>query len=105
MPEHGTEPEHVAEENWFVRLSRYADAVEEAITSGRVRIEPETRRNEVLTFARSGLADFSVSRPATRAGGWFLPDRAARLAARLGRGDAVGPAGPVFRRLGPGQRR
>jgi methionyl-tRNA synthetase len=35
----------------------------------------------------------------------FLPDGAARFAARLGRRDAVGPAGPVFRRLGPGQRR
>jgi methionyl-tRNA synthetase len=72
-PEHGTEPEHVAEENWFFRLSRYAGAVEDAIASGRVRIEPETRRNEVLAFVRSGLADISVSRPATRAGGWGIP--------------------------------
>jgi methionyl-tRNA synthetase len=72
-PEHGTEPEHVAEENWFFRLSRYARAVEDAIASGRVRIEPETRRNEVLAFVRSGLADISVSRPADRAGGWGIP--------------------------------
>ncbi len=72
-PEHGTEPEHVAEENWFFRLSRYAGAVEDAIASGRVRIEPDTRRNEVLAFVRSGLADISVSRPATRADGWGIP--------------------------------
>jgi methionyl-tRNA synthetase len=72
-PEHGTEPEHVAEENWFFRLSRYAGAVEDAISSGRVRIEPTTRRNEVLAFVRSGLSDISVSRPATRAGGWGIP--------------------------------
>jgi methionyl-tRNA synthetase len=72
-PEHGTEPEHVAEENWFFRLSRYAGAVEHAIASGRVRIEPETRRNEVLAFVRSGLEDISVSRPAARAGGWGIP--------------------------------
>ncbi len=71
--EHGTEPEHVAEENWFFRLSRYADAIESAISSGRVRIEPETRRNEVLAFVRSGLTDISVSRPAARAGGWGIP--------------------------------
>jgi methionyl-tRNA synthetase len=38
-----------------------------------VRIEPETRRNEVLAFVRSGLADISVSRPAARAGGWGIP--------------------------------
>jgi methionyl-tRNA synthetase len=72
-PEHGTEPEHVAEENWFFRLSRYAGSVEDAITSGRVRIEPGTRRNEVLAFVRAGLADISVSRPAARAGGWGIP--------------------------------
>jgi methionyl-tRNA synthetase len=72
-PEHGTEPEHVAEENWFFRLSRYGREIEEAIASDRVRIEPETRRNEVLAFVRSGLADISVSRPAARAGGWGIP--------------------------------
>ncbi|HYH33159.1 MAG TPA: methionine--tRNA ligase, partial [Pseudonocardia sp.] len=71
-PEHGTEPEHVAEENWFFRLSRYAEAVEDAIASGRVRVEPATRRNEVLAFVRSGLSDLSVSRPAARAGGWGI---------------------------------
>jgi methionyl-tRNA synthetase len=71
--EHGTEPEHIAEENWFFRLSRYADAIEGAITSGSVRIEPETRRNEVLAFVRSGLTDISVSRPVARAGGWGIP--------------------------------
>ena len=31
----------------------------------------------------------------------FLPDGASHLLARLGDGDSVGPAGPVFRRLGP----
>jgi methionyl-tRNA synthetase len=72
-PEHGTAPEHVAEENWFFRLSRYAGVVEDAIASGRVRVEPPTRRNEVLAFVRSGLADISVSRPAARAGGWGIP--------------------------------
>jgi methionyl-tRNA synthetase len=72
-PEHGTEPEHVAEENWFFRLSRYAGVIEDAIASGRVRVEPRTRRNEVLAFVRSGLEDISVSRPAARAGGWGIP--------------------------------
>ena len=44
-----------------------------ALESGRVRIEPPVRRNEVLAFVRSGLRDISVSRPATRAGGWGIP--------------------------------
>jgi methionyl-tRNA synthetase len=72
-PEHETEPEQVTEENWFFRLSRYADPLREAITSGRLRIEPAGRRNEVLAFIDRGLEDFSVSRPAARAGGWGIP--------------------------------
>jgi methionyl-tRNA synthetase len=72
-PEHGTEPEQVSEENWFFRLSRYAAPLREAITSGRLRIEPAGRRREVLALIDGGLADFSVSRPAERAGGWGIP--------------------------------
>ncbi len=72
-PEHETVPAQVTEENWFFRLSRYAGPLREAITSGRLRIEPAGRRNEVLAFIDSGLEDFSVSRPAERAGGWGIP--------------------------------
>jgi methionyl-tRNA synthetase len=72
-PEHGTEPERVSEENWFFRLSRYAAPLREAITTGRLRIEPAGRRNEVLALIDGGLTDFSVSRPAGRAGGWGIP--------------------------------
>jgi methionyl-tRNA synthetase len=72
-PEHDTVPEQVAEENWFFRLSRYADRLRAEITSGRLRIEPAGRRNEVLALIDSGLRDFSVSRPAERAGGWGIP--------------------------------
>ena len=72
-PEHGTAPETVSEENWFFRLSRYAGAVETAIRSGRVRIVPATRRNEVLAFLRGGVCDISVSRPAARSAGWGIP--------------------------------
>lgn len=72
-PEHGTVPEQVTEQNWFFALSRYQDAIEEAISSGRVLLQPEHRRAEVLSFVRSGLADFSVSRAADRTGGWGIP--------------------------------
>ena len=63
-PEHETVPQQVTEENWFFRLSRYAEPLREAITTGRLRIEPAGRRNEVLAFIDGGLEDFSVSRPA-----------------------------------------
>src|SRR5215469_8476601 len=72
-PEHGTEPELVSEENWFFRLSAYADQLRAAIAAGRLRIEPAVRRNEVLSFIDGGLSDFSVSRSAARARGWGIP--------------------------------
>jgi len=72
-PEHRVAPEPVIEQNWFFRLSRYTGELLDALRSGRVRIEPDTRRNEVLAFARAGLHDISVSRPASRARGWGIP--------------------------------
>ncbi len=71
-PEHGTPPQLVAEENWFFRLSRYATRLREEISSGRLRIEPAGRRNEVLGFIDAGLEDFSVSRSVARARGWGI---------------------------------
>jgi len=72
-PEHGTRPERVAEENWFFRLSRYAGQLHDLISSGRLRIEPAARRNEVLGFIAGGLEDFSASRSTARARGWGIP--------------------------------
>jgi methionyl-tRNA synthetase len=72
-PEHGTAPQHVSEENWFFRLSRYADRLHDLISTGRLRIEPAERRNEVLSFIAGGLEDFSISRSSERARGWGIP--------------------------------
>ena len=72
-PEHNEAPEPIVERNWFFRLSRYQDPLLDLIESGRLRIEPEHRRNEVLAFIRSGLIDFSVSRAQERAQGWGIP--------------------------------
>ena len=69
-PEHGTVPQRVSEENWFFRLSRYAEKLHGLIGGGELRIEPPERRNEVLSFIAGGLADFSVSRSTERARGW-----------------------------------
>jgi methionyl-tRNA synthetase len=71
-PDHGTPPQLVAEENWFFRLSKYADRLRDEITSGRLRIEPASRRNEVLGFIAGGLEDFSASRSVARARGWGI---------------------------------
>jgi len=71
-PEHGTPAEQIAEENWFFRLSRYAGQLHDLISSGQLRIEPASRRNEVLGFIAGGLEDFSASRSVARAHGWGI---------------------------------
>jgi methionyl-tRNA synthetase len=72
-PEHDVEPQPVAEENWFFRLSRYADRLHDLIADGTIRVEPAARRNEVLAFIAAGLRDFSISRSRARAHGWGIP--------------------------------
>lgn len=72
-PEHGTATETVEEDNWFFRLSAYADHLEAAITSGTLVITPDAYRAEALAVIRAGLADISVSRAASRARGWGIP--------------------------------
>jgi methionyl-tRNA synthetase len=72
-PVHHIPVELVAEENYFFRLSRYRDAILSTIESDQLRIVPEHRRNEVLSFVHHGLEDFSVSRSLERARGWGIP--------------------------------
>ncbi len=71
-PDHGTPAQPVAEENWFFRLSRYAGQLHDLVSSGELRIEPASRRNEVLGFIAGGLEDFSASRTVTRARDWGI---------------------------------
>jgi methionyl-tRNA synthetase len=72
-PEHLIRPEEVQESNYFFRLSRYQDRLEALISSDTYRVIPEHRKNEVLSFIRSGLRDFSISRSYERARGWGIP--------------------------------
>lgn len=72
-PEHLIPPVVVDEENYFFRLSRYADRLRELIESDQLQIVPQTRKNEVLSFIRMGLNDFSISRSYTRSHGWGIP--------------------------------
>lgn len=72
-PEHKTKPETVSEENYFFRLSKYQKYLEELITTGTLKIIPEIRKNEALSFIRGGLEDFSISRSQARAKNWGVP--------------------------------
>ncbi len=72
-PEHVTKPELVEEENYFFRLSKYQKQLENLIKTNKLKIIPESRKNEVFSFIKSGLEDFSVSRGVKRAKGWGVP--------------------------------
>lgn len=72
-PEHKTPLEEVEEENYFFKLSNYQEWLEKLIESDELKIIPKTRKNEVLSFIRQGLEDFSVSRSIQRAHGWGIP--------------------------------
>ncbi|MDP2181335.1 MAG: methionine--tRNA ligase, partial [Actinomycetota bacterium] len=62
----GRDVEFIREENWFFKLSEFGDKLlafyEEREAAGRPFIQPETRRNEVVSFVEGGLRDLSISR-------------------------------------------
>lgn len=61
-PEHGVEPEVVKEDNYFFRLSNYAERLIELYENDERFVMPESRRNELLGKVRLGLDDLSMSR-------------------------------------------
>jgi methionyl-tRNA synthetase len=69
-PIHERPAEWTEEENFFFRLSAFADWLKDEIVSRRFRIDPDARRNEVLGIIDSGLKDFSVSRARVK---WGIP--------------------------------
>lgn len=72
-PEHCTVPEIVEEENYFFALSKYQNKLIDLIESNKLQIIPDFRRNEMLSFIKGGLDDFSISRSIERAENWGVP--------------------------------
>ncbi len=62
-PLHLIVPEHLEEDNFFFRLSKYTQTLKDKIESGEFQILPETRKNEILALLERGLEDVSFSRP------------------------------------------
>ncbi len=60
---HQKKPEIVKEENYFFKLSKYSNKIKEIIEKDRVKIIPQERENEILSFVNQGLEDISFSRP------------------------------------------
>ncbi len=66
----GTPVEWTEERTYFFRLSAYQDRLLAHYAANPGFIGPETRRNEIVSFVRSGLQDLSISRTALT---WGVP--------------------------------
>jgi methionyl-tRNA synthetase len=62
--------ERVKEETYFFRLSKYEKPLLELYDKRPLLVQPESRRNEVVSFVEGGLKDLSVSRTSFS---WGIP--------------------------------
>jgi methionyl-tRNA synthetase len=69
-PECGRPTETLKEENYFFKLSAFQDKLLAYYAEHPEFIRPETRRNEVISFVKSGLRDLSISRSTIQ---WGIP--------------------------------
>jgi len=72
-PDHLKKPEIIKEENYFFKLSAYQERLVNLIESNTLKITPDNKRQETLSFIKGGLEDFSVSRSKERARGVGVP--------------------------------
>lgn len=62
-PLHNLKAQRITEENYFFKLSKYQQSLIHLIESDEFKIEPQERKNEVLSFLkREKLEDISISR-------------------------------------------
>jgi methionyl-tRNA synthetase len=69
-PECGRPTETVSEENYYFKLSEFADKLLAHYQENPSFIRPDTRRNEVIAFVKGGLRDLSISRSTFK---WGVP--------------------------------
>ena len=69
-PDCGNITEILSESNFYFKLSEFQQQVLDLIESNELLIQPDTLRNEVLSFVRSGLKDLSISRTSIK---WGIP--------------------------------
>jgi len=66
----GRPAELISEENYFFKLSAFTDRLLEHYEKHPEFVQPDFRRNEVVSFVKSGLRDISVSRRRIK---WGIP--------------------------------
>lgn len=63
----------ISEVNYFFKLSKYQNQLIDILKNNQVKIIPEFRKNEVLSFLSKPLLDISISRSNKRAKNWGVP--------------------------------
>ncbi|MEQ8201482.1 MAG: methionine--tRNA ligase [Syntrophomonadaceae bacterium] len=69
-PDCGRDVEMLKEASYFFKMSKYAPRLLEHIENHPDFIQPESRRNEVVNFIKSGLEDLCISRTTFQ---WGIP--------------------------------
>src|SRR5271157_207769 len=69
-PDCGRPLETLTEENYFFKLSAFQKPLLDFYRRNPDFIQPESRRNEIVTFVEGGLKDLSITRTTTR---WGIP--------------------------------
>ena len=69
-PDCGRPTETVTEANYFFKLSAFEKPLLDFYKKNPTFIQPETRRNEIVSFVESGLRDLSITRTSIR---WGIP--------------------------------
>jgi len=69
-PDCGRPVEKAKEEAYFFKLSKYEDRLIELFEKTPEFLQPDTRRNEMLSFVRQGLEDLCISRTSFN---WGVP--------------------------------
>jgi methionyl-tRNA synthetase len=69
-PDCGRTTETITEENFFFKLSAFREKLLELYSDHPEFIQPESRRNEALSFIRAGLNDLSITRTNIK---WGIP--------------------------------
>ena len=69
----GKRLDEVSENNYFFKLSKYQNKIKDLIESNMLKIIPEERKHEALSFIKQGLKDISISRSNERAKNWGVP--------------------------------
>lgn len=69
----GKKLQKVSEENYFFKLSKYQKKLIELVDSNKLKIIPNFRKNEILSFLKEPLRDISISRSNERAKNWGVP--------------------------------